>query len=58
MSVKEELSEREMEAVTMVFRQYEKGLREAAINAKVMILMLDQVFLFQLFFREGGGNCE
>ena len=38
MSVKEELSEREMEAVTMVFRQYEQGLREAAINAKVMLV--------------------
>ena len=51
MSVKEELSEREMEAVTMVFRQYEKGLREAAINAKV-ILMLDHGFCFN--FSLGG----
>ena len=37
---KDELSEAEMDAVTMVFRQYETGLREAAINAKVNIKFL------------------
>ena len=35
MDQKSELSEMEMEAVTTVFRQYETGLREAAINARV-----------------------
>ena len=37
MDPKDELSEMEMEAVTTVFRQYETGLREAAINARVFI---------------------
>ena len=32
----EELSEKEMEAVTMVFRSFETGLREATIYAKVI----------------------
>ena len=31
----EELSEKEMEAVTIVFRSFETGLREATIYAKV-----------------------
>ena len=31
----EELSEKEMEAVTMVFRSFETGLREATIYSKV-----------------------
>ena len=33
----EELSEKEMEAVTIVFRSFETGLREATIYAKVML---------------------
>ena len=32
----EELSEREMEAVMVVFRSFETGLREATIYAKVL----------------------
>jgi hypothetical protein len=35
MPPKDELTEGEMEVVTVVFKQYEKGLREAAINSKV-----------------------
>ena len=31
----EELSEKELEAVTMVFRSFETGLREATIYSKV-----------------------
>ena len=35
MPPKETLTEGEMEAVTVVFKQYETGLREACITAKV-----------------------
>ena len=35
----EELSEKEIEAVTMVFRSFETGLREATIYAKVRELI-------------------
>ena len=35
MPPKYELTEGEMEVVTMVFKQYETGLREACITAKV-----------------------
>ena len=34
MPPKDELTEGEMEVVTMVFKQYETGLREACIEAK------------------------
>ena len=42
----EELSEKELEAVTMVFRSFETGLREATIYSKVgeiiyLILMIN-----------------
>ena len=37
MPPKDELTEGEMEVATMVFKQYEKGVREACINAKVRI---------------------
>ena len=46
---KDELSEMEMEAVTTVFRQYETGLREAAINARVFnycLVMHPEFFVF------------
>ena len=41
----EELSEKEMEAVTMVFRSFETGLREATIYAKVIF----HTFLSSIF---------
>ena len=47
---KDELSEMEMEAVTTVFRQYETGLREAAINARVFSLFNDYLVMHQKFF--------
>ena len=37
MAHKDEMTEGEMEVVTMVFKQYETGIREACINAKVRI---------------------
>ena len=40
----EELSEKEIEAVTMVFRSFETGLREATIYAKVKELITGYVF--------------
>ena len=39
MPPKDELTEGEMEVVTMVFKQYETGLREACIEAKVNQIM-------------------
>ena len=36
----EELSEREMEAVTRVFRSFETGLREATIYPKVLLVII------------------
>ena len=36
----EELSEKEMEAVTMVFRSFETGLREATIYSKVSYFVI------------------
>ena len=37
--VKEEMTEKEMEEVTTVFRNFETGLREATILPKVNILL-------------------
>ena len=39
MPPKDELTEGEMEVVTKVFKQYETGLREACIEAKVNKIM-------------------
>ena len=41
MPPKDMLTEGEMEAVTVVFKQYETGLREACITAKVRYLNKD-----------------
>ena len=40
----EELSEKEIEAVTIAFRSFETGLREATIYSKVEELITDNVF--------------
>ena len=42
----EELSEKEMEAVTMVFRSFETGLREATIYAKVICYTFFKSYFF------------
>ena len=44
----EELSEKEMEAVTIVFRSFETGLREATIYAKVILRYLFQILVCPL----------
>ena len=41
----DELTPQEMDVVTSVFRQYETGLREGVIDAKVRIKTLEIFFL-------------
>ena len=46
MPPKDMLTEGEMEVVTVVFKKYETGLREACITAKVNNTELKQLFSF------------
>ena len=48
----EELTKREMECVTTVFKSFETGLREATISPKVVLLSHIRIFHFPayLFF--------
>ena len=57
MPPREELTEGEMEVVTMVFKQYETGLREACITSKVGRKYQGNcnICVNPLSFREEGG---
>ena len=54
----EELSEKEIEAVTMVFRSFETGLREATIYAKVGEVIIFFISYKEIFLQGSAGSYE